>query len=155
MAKTSNNKHFNTKKQTKSIMAILFKTAQSQLATKEGNKPYYPRIIRVNTVETSQIAKEISQRSALSTGDVKSVIDNLIDVIAIHLHSSEHVSLKGLGTFRMAATSRGRGVTNTKDVSTKQISLTVKFKPSITRKPDRTLATKAMTECAECILIDK
>ena len=92
MAKTSNNKHFNTKKQTKSIMAILFKTAQSQLATKEGNKPYYPRIIRVNTVETSQIAKEISQRSALSTGDVKSVIDNLIDVITIHLHYSEHVT---------------------------------------------------------------
>ena len=125
-------------------MAILFNTAQSQLPTRDGKKLYYPRLVRINTVETNQIAKEISQRSALSTGDVKSVIDNLIDVMSLHLQASENVSLKGLGIFRLAATTRGKGVENRNEVSPKQANVTVKFKPSITRNFNRTLATKAM-----------
>lgn len=127
-------------------MAILFKVAQSQLSTRDGKKLYYPRLVRIHTVEIDQIAKEISQRSALSSGDVKSVIDNLTDVISMHLHASENVSLKGLGVFRLAASTRGKGVENKEDVSPIQINLTVKFKPSITRNNDRTLATKAMVE---------
>ena len=62
-------------------MAVLFKAFQSSIANKQGKKLYYPRAVRVSTVSTNQIAKEMSAYSSLTPGDVKNVIDNLVTVM--------------------------------------------------------------------------
>ena len=90
-------------------MAVLYKTAQSILANKDGKKLFYPRVVLKGNVSTDQIAQEIAEYSSLSKGDTKNVIDNLVRVLTTHLQSSESVTLDGFGTFRMTMKSNGKG----------------------------------------------
>ncbi len=136
-------------------MALLFQPYQSQLRDKNGKKLYYPRVVRTGTVTTDQIAKEIAGYSSLSTGDVKNTIDNLVTVLTNHLQSSEYVTLDGLGTFRMKMRSAGKGVATPDDVSAAQATLTVSFRPSSTKNPDRTVATRSMVTGVKCVRFDR
>ena len=52
-------------------MAVLYKTAQSILANKDGKKLFYPRVVLKGNVSTDQIAQEIAEYSSLSKGDTK------------------------------------------------------------------------------------
>ena len=90
-------------------MPVLYKTIQSTMKTKDGDKLYHPRTVYVGSVNTEKIAQEIAEYSSLSKGDVKNSIDNLVTVMTRHLQSSEVVMLDGLGTFRLAMKSRGKG----------------------------------------------
>lgn len=135
-------------------MALLFKAYQSILPTKAGKKLFYPRLVRVGNVTTDQIAKEIAAYSSLSSGDVKNTIDNLITVMGQHLQSSETVTLNGLGTFRMAINSNGRGVDTSEQVNASQASVTVRFSPSSTRNIDGTTATRSMVTGVKFVRFD-
>ena len=81
-------------------MAVVFKGFQSQIADKEGQKLFYPRVMLTGNVGTDLIAAEIAELSSLTKGDTKNVIDNLIIVATRHLQASESVTLDGFGTFR-------------------------------------------------------
>ena len=85
-------------------MPVLYKTIQSTMKTKNGDKFYHPRTVYVGSVNTEKIAREIAEYSSLSTGDVKNSIDNLVTVMTRHLQSSEVVMLDGfypqLGSYR-------------------------------------------------------
>ncbi|GMO25577.1 MAG: hypothetical protein Pg6A_12910 [Termitinemataceae bacterium] len=54
-----------------------------------------------------EIAKEIEGRSALSLGDVQSVLSNLMEVMPIFLKLGQSVKLEGFGTFRVTVSSDG------------------------------------------------
>ena len=73
-------------------MPVIYQTYQSQFANRSGKKLYYPRVVLTGSVGTDQIAREISELSSLTTGDVKNVIDNLVTVVTRHLQSSERCS---------------------------------------------------------------
>ena len=124
-------------------MAVLYKTAQSILANKDGKKLFYPRVVLKGNVSTDQIAQEIAEYSSLSKGDTKNVIDNLV--------SSESVTLDGFGTFRMTMKSNGKGVESADKVSAAQATMTVRFLPCYTKNPDRTVATRSMVTGVKCI----
>ena len=98
-------------------MAVLFQPYQSSIANKQGKKLFYPRVVRVSTINTAQIAKEVAEYSSLSTGDVKNTIDNLITVMGQHLQASQSVNLDGLGSFRMVMKASGKGVNTADEVS--------------------------------------
>ncbi len=136
-------------------MAVIYEPFQSSLADKSGNKLFYPRVVRTATITTDQIAKEVAQYASLSTGDVKSTIDNLVTVMTNHLHASESVNLEGLGTFRLVMKSKGNGVALAKEVSASQATLTVRFQPSSTKNVDGTMATRAMVTGVKCVRIDR
>ena len=74
-------------------MAILFKSFQSTIADKNGKKLFFPKVVRVDTVNTAQVAKEVAAYSSLTAGDVKRAIDHLVPVMTQPLHSSERVTL--------------------------------------------------------------
>ena len=76
-------------------MPVLYKTIQSTMKTKDGDKLYHPRTVYVGSVNTEKIAQEIAEYSSLSKGDVKNSIDNLVTVMTRHLQSSEVVMLEG------------------------------------------------------------
>ena len=73
-------------------MPVLYKTIQSTMKTKDGDKLYHPRTVYVGSVNTEKIAQEIAEYSSLSKGDVKNSIDNLVTVMTRHLQSSEVVT---------------------------------------------------------------
>ena len=135
-------------------MAVLFKAIQANIANKAGKKLFYPRAVRVATVSTDQIAKEVSAYSSLTPGDVKNTIDNLVTVMTTHLQSSESVTLDGLGTFRMMINASGNGVESADEVSAAQASLTVRFQPASTRNLNRTVATRSLVTGVKLVRFD-
>ena len=136
-------------------MSVIYKAQKSSIATKGGKKLFYPRVVLAGNVGTDRIAREIAELSALSTGDTKSVIDNLVTVMARHLQASESVTLDGLGTFRFTLSSSGNGVETEDEVSATQGKLRVRFLPASTRNLDGTLATRSLVTGARCVRFDK
>lgn len=127
-------------------MPIIYKTYQSNMKNKQGLKLFHPRAVCVGTVNTEQIAREISEYSSLSKGDAKNVLDNLVTVMTKHLQASEAVSIDGLGTFRITIVSGGKGVEKDENVSPTQASLRVRFAPAFTRRPNQTVATRSLVD---------
>ena len=130
-------------------MPVLYKAFQSKLETRERKRLFYPRVVLKGNVDTRVIASEIAGYSSLSSGDVKNTIDNLVTVIARHLQSSESVTLDGLGTFRPVLVSRKPGFETAAAVRPSVSVLTVRFRPSVTRNADRTVATRSMSTGAK------
>ena len=130
-------------------MTVLYEAYQSNLKNKEGKKLYYPRVVRVGSVNTAKISEEIAQYSSLSPGDVKNAIDNLVTVMTQHLQASETVTLDGLGNFRITMKAKGKGVATSDDVSASQATLHVRFLPASTLNSDRTRATRSLVTGAK------
>jgi predicted histone-like DNA-binding protein len=59
------------------------------------------------SVGIKEIAKEIEGRSALSLGDVQSVLSNLVEVLPTFLKLGQSVNLEGFGSFRISVSSEG------------------------------------------------
>ncbi|MDR2782987.1 MAG: hypothetical protein LBB48_03960 [Treponema sp.] len=59
------------------------------------------------SVGMQAIAKEIEGRSALSLGDVRSVLSNLAEVLPTFLKLGQSVNLEGFGSFRISVSSEG------------------------------------------------
>ncbi|MBQ8673385.1 MAG: HU family DNA-binding protein [Bacteroides sp.] len=132
-------------------MALVYKSIQSPMNNKEGQKPFHPRVVYTGNVSTEQLAKEVAAYSSLSPGDVKNTIDNLVTVMTQHLQSSEIVSLKGLGSFRLILRSQGEGFAEADQVTAAHSRISVRFTPSQTRNVDGTVATRSLITGVKCI----
>lgn len=135
-------------------MSVIYKGLQSSIATKEGKKLFYPRVVMTGNVNTKKIAEEIAELSSLSTGDTKNVLDNLVTVMTRHLQSSESVTIDGLGTFHLSMKSTGKGVESMDKVSATQANLMVRFLPASTRNLDKTVATRSLVTGVKCVRFD-
>ena len=116
-------------------MTLLYKPVQSNMASEDGEKKWYPHLVKLEHVKKTQdIAEEIAQMSSTSIGDVHSIIRNMMICMRRHLLNSHSVQLEGLGTFTVKAESGGNGVSTPEEVSPKQINyLKVQFTPSYKR----------------------
>ena len=132
-------------------MSVIYKGQQSVLATKEGKRLFYPRVVLMGSVSTNQIAAEIAELSSLSKGDTKNVIDNLVTVMTRHLQASESVTLDGLGTFRLTMRSPGKGAASAQEVTASQASIHVCFAPAARRNPDGTVSTRSLVSGVKCV----
>lgn len=132
-------------------MAVLYKTIQSTMKTKDGQKLFHPRTVHIATIGTPQLAREVAEYSSLSTGDVKNTIDNMVTVMTKHLQSSESVTVDGLGTFSLIMRSKGKGAPTADEVSAAQALLLVRFTPASTRNQDRTVATRSLITGVKCV----
>ena len=85
-------------------MPLIYKPYQATLANKEGQKLFYPRLVKIGrTVNTQKMAELIAEKASLTAGDVHNVIRNLMSVMREQLRNSRSVRLEGLGTFTMVA----------------------------------------------------
>ena len=63
-------------------MPLIYKPYQATLANKEGQKLYYPRLVKFGKmVNTQKMAELIAEKASLTAGDVHNVIRNLMSVI--------------------------------------------------------------------------
>ena len=62
---------------------------------------------KTGTVGMHEIAKEIEGRSALSLGDVQSVLSNLVQMLPLFLKLGQTIKLEGFGSFRVSVASDG------------------------------------------------
>ena len=135
-------------------MPLIYKPYQATLANKEGQKLFYPRLVKIGrTVNTQKMAELIAEKASLTAGDVHNVIRNLMSVMREQLLNSRTVRLEGLGTFTMIAKAGGKGVELENKVSSSQItSLRCQFTPEYTRAANGS-ATRALTTGVEFVHI--
>jgi len=116
-------------------MTLQVTAFQSPLKDEDGNKKWYPRLIKVGrTVTSDDLARDLTKVSTLSIGDARNVFDNLMDIVKGHLLDSKSVRLDSLGTFTVTCRARKTGVSTKEEVSPKQITdLKIRFTPSYTR----------------------
>ncbi len=130
-------------------MALFYKPSQSAIATKDGEKLWYPVLIKVGKiVDTITLAESIAEKSAMTPGDVLSVVRNLMTTMRTHLLDSKSVRLDGLGTFTIKASASGNGVKTAEEVSASQIRmLKCQFTPEYSRNFGNT--TRALLKGVE------
>ena len=63
-------------------MPLIYKPYQATLANKEGQKLYYPRLVKFGKmVNTQKMAELIAEKASLTAGDVHNVIQYFHDVL--------------------------------------------------------------------------
>jgi len=136
-------------------MPLIYRPFQSELPTKDGEKLFYPRLVKYGKiVGTQKLGELIAEKASLTPGDVHSVIRNLMSVMREQLLNSRTVRLDGLGTFTMIARAGGRGVQTAKDVNSSQIKgLRCQFTPEYTRAGRGGNTTRTLTDVVEYVNI--
>lgn len=91
-------------------MSVIFKTVarSSDLRVPNAPKRYYPQLITLGqTVNLRFIAEKMQDRSSLSIGDIKSVVQNFVEKLKEQLLEGKTVNIEGLGVFMLSAQSKG------------------------------------------------
>jgi predicted histone-like DNA-binding protein len=88
-------------------MAVKLKKIQRRNPQNVALSKWYLTQESGGSVGLPEIAKEIEGRSALSLGDVQSVLSNMVEVLPIFLKLGQSVKLEGFGTFRISVSSEG------------------------------------------------
>lgn len=117
-------------------MPLDYKAFQSVLATKEGERLWYPTLVKHGTVTTNYLARRIAEKSSLTPGDIYNVVDGLISEMNDKLMNGLSVNLEGLGTFTAIIKAGGKGVKTPEEVNASQIkTMNIRFTPSYKRTP--------------------
>ena len=83
-------------------------------------KRYYPHLITLGqSVNLKYIAQKMQDRSSLSVGDIKSVIQNFVEKMKEQLLEGKSVNIEGLGVFMLTA--RSKGAELAKDINAKSV----------------------------------
>ena len=91
-------------------MSVIYKvvTRPSDPRVPNSPKKYYPHLITLGqSVNLKYIAQKMQDRSSLSVGDIKSVIQNFVEKMKEQLLEGKTVNIAGLGVFMLAAKSKG------------------------------------------------
>lgn len=103
-------------------MSVIYKviTRPSDPRIPNSPKKYFPHLITLGqSVNLKYIAQKMQDRSSLSVGDIKSVVQNFVDKLKEQLLEGKSVNIEGLGVFMLTARSKGADVA--KDISAKSI----------------------------------
>jgi predicted histone-like DNA-binding protein len=88
-------------------MAVKSKKIQRKNPQNVNQTKWYLTQEKTGTVGVQEIAREIEGRSALSLGDVQSVLSNLVEILPVFLRFGQTIKLEGFGSFRISLTSDG------------------------------------------------
>lgn len=107
---------------------MFYRLVQKANPLDQEHKQRYATSVNTGKIDTRMIAKTLSQKSSLTTGDVINVLENLMEEIPRWLSQGYSVSLWELGTFRLSLSSQG--VKEQKEFNTRTIKKKVVFLPS-------------------------
>ena len=86
-------------------MSVIFRTVERPSDPRVENSPkkYYPQLVTLGqSVDLAFIAQKMQDRSSLSIGDIKSTMQNFVEML-----EGKTVNIAGLGVFILAAKSKG------------------------------------------------
>lgn len=116
-------------------MAIVIDWYENPNASEEsGEKSLHPRIFLNGKVSTEKLCDMVHARSSLTTGDVKSALDTLAQIVSEELREGREVHLEGIGYFYPTLKSTQK-VTKSTPLKTQKLALkTVRFRPDVRLK---------------------
>jgi predicted histone-like DNA-binding protein len=88
-------------------MAVWLRKVRRENPQDRSQSKWYLTQEKSGNVGLKDIAKEIEGRSALSLGDVRSVLSNLMEVLPVFLKLGQSVNLEWFGAFRISVASEG------------------------------------------------
>jgi predicted histone-like DNA-binding protein len=88
-------------------MAVWLRKIKRENPLNRNQSRWYLTQEKSGSMGLKDIAKEIEGRSALSLGDVYSVLFNLTEVLPVFLKLGQSINLEGFGIFRVSVTSEG------------------------------------------------
>ena len=103
-------------------MSVIYKVITRPTDPRVPNSPkrYYPHLITLGqSVNLKYIAQKMQDRSSLSVGDIKSVIQNFVEKMKEQLLEGKSVNIEGLGVFMLTA--RSKGAELAKDINAKSV----------------------------------
>ena len=103
-------------------MSVIYKVITRPTDPRVPNSPkrYYPHLITLGqSVNLKYIAQKMQDRSSLSIGDIKSVIQNFVEKMKEQLLEGKSVNIEGLGVFMLTA--RSKGAELAKDINAKSV----------------------------------
>lgn len=107
---------------------MFYRLVQKANPLDQEHKQRYATSVNAGKIDTRMVAKTLSQKSSLTTGDVMNVLENLMEEIPRRLSQGYSVSLWELGTFRLSLSSQW--VKEQKEFNTRTIKKKVVFLPS-------------------------
>jgi predicted histone-like DNA-binding protein len=90
-----------------SKMAVKLKKIQRKNPFDQTQVKWYLVQEKSGTVGMSRIVQDIRDRSAMTAGDVKNVLTNLVELMPVYLKLGQTIKLEGFGTFRITVSSIG------------------------------------------------
>ena len=103
-------------------MSVIYKVITRPTDPRVPNSPkrFYPHLITLGqSVNLKYIAQKMQDRSSLSVGDIKSVIQNFVEKMKEQLLEGKSVNIEGLGVFMLTA--RSKGAELAKDINAKSV----------------------------------
>ena len=103
-------------------MSVIYKVITRPTDPRVPNSPkrFYPHLITLGqSVSLKYLAEKMRDRSSLSVGDIKSVIQNFVDKMKEQLLEGKSVNIEGLGVFMLTARSKGADLA--KDITAKSV----------------------------------
>lgn len=91
-------------------MSVIYRVIQLHSNPTIADSPmrFYPKAITLgNSVNLKFITERIKEISSLSRGDIRGVIQNLVDKLKEQLLEGKSVNIDGLGVFRLSFQSKG------------------------------------------------
>ena len=88
-------------------MAIKLKKIERKNPQDKTQSKWYLTQEIAGSVGIHELAKEIMGRSALSLGDVQSVLSNMVEMMPLFLKLGQSIRLEGFGSFHISVTSEG------------------------------------------------
>ena len=103
-------------------MSVIFRTVERPSDPRVENSPkkYFPQLVTLGqSVNLAFIAQKMQDRSSLSIGDIRSVVQNFVEKLKEQLLEGKSVNIEGLGVFMLAARSKGADLA--KDITAKSV----------------------------------
>ncbi len=118
-------------------MSLYFKAWQSAIASRDGIKKWFPRLVKKRKSRTIlDISRKVTKRCTVTVGDALNVLHAAMEIIGEEMLEGYTVNLEGLGSFCITARSSGKGVDTFEEVNASQITgLHVRFLPAATKNP--------------------
>ena len=119
-------------------MAIFIRLRQDKMSLQKEHHKYYAHIVRTGDVTTEDLAARIQENTTFSRGEVRGLIDELVDEMKLELSNGHTVCLDGFGRFHLSVESEGAETPHDFDISHDIKRIKCKFLPAGTRSGHQT-----------------
>lgn len=87
-------------------MSIRYRKVQNKISGSKSEGKWFAKAVSLSTVDTKQLAEEISHSTTVTRADIMAVIIELVQVMKNHLLNSDKVQVDGLGSFSVGIKSK-------------------------------------------------
>ena len=119
-------------------MSVLYRLYQNNNDKSPGKGKWYAKAVMTNVIDTKKLADIMQRNCTVKRADIMAVLTELVETMRDQLQDSKRVKLDGLGSFKLALTSKGAATAADWNPNTHITGVRIRFRPSSTDLDDLT-----------------